>query len=298
MKYLTLIFASLALAGSGVFWVVTAPKTTDPQELAGLTPDVAQGALVFKAGGCASCHAATKAEGDERLVLTGGRAFPSDFGTFYAPNISPDPENGIGNWSEIDLVNAMRHGTSPDGKHYFPAFPYGAYANATLQDMVSLFAYLGTLPPTPDASRPHDVSFPFNIRRSLGGWKLLFQPKGWVLENAGTPEIERGRYLVEALGHCGECHTPRNALGGLQLSRWLGGAPNPSGKGQVPNITSAALDWSDADILAYFTTGFTPDFDTVGGHMVDVVDNLSALPASDLNAIIAYLNAVPVVSVQ
>jgi len=296
MKRVAILFVCLALFGASVFWIITIPKKTDPREIAGLQPDLEQGAAVFIAGGCASCHAAEKAEGEAKLILTGGRAFPSDFGTFYAPNISRDLENGIGHWSAIDLVNAMRHGTSPKGKHYFPAFPYGAYKNATLQDIVSLFAYLMTLPAASDQNRPHDVKFPFDYRRSLGGWKFLFQKSDWVLENTPTPEIERGRYLVEALGHCGECHTPRSALGGLDLSRWLGGAANPAGKGEVPNITPGKLNWSDADILAYFTTGFTPDFDTVGGHMVDVVDNLSMMPQADLNAIIAYLNAVPAVT--
>lgn len=295
MKKLAIIMVCLALFGLGIFWVVTIPKTGDPGELAGLVPDLEQGAAVFTIGGCASCHAAENAKGDAKLILAGGRAFASDFGTFYAPNISPDPDVGIGNWTPIDLLNAMRYGTSPGGKHYFPAFPYSAYAHATTQDIVSLFAYLKTLPASATENRAHEVGFPFNIRRSLGGWKLLFQPKGWALKDAATPEIERGRYLVEALGHCGECHTPRNALGGLQISRWLGGAPNPSGKGNIPNITTAKLDWIDSDVLAYFTTGFTPDFDTVGGHMVDVVENLSAMPEAELIAIIAYLRAVPAV---
>jgi mono/diheme cytochrome c family protein len=107
--------------------------------------------------------------------------------------------------------------------------------------------------------------------------------------------LERGRYLVEALGHCGECHTPRNAFGGLIKSRWLAGAPNPSGRGTIPNITPAKLDWSDGDLKTYFTSGFKPDFDTVGGHMADVIENLKLMPETDLQAIIAYLRAVPAV---
>ena len=293
MKRLALIFICLGLIGLGVFWLLTAPKTSDPTVLSGLVPDPVGGRAVFFAAGCASCHSAPDATGDAILILSGGRAFASDFGTFYAPNISPDPVNGIGSWSLGDLVNAMQHGTSPAGQHYYPAFPYGAYANATPQDIVSLRAYLMTLPAAATPSRAHDVGFPFSIRRTLGGWKLLFQQKGWVLQDTTTPEVERGRYLVEALGHCGECHTPRNLLGGLQTSMWLAGAPNPSGKGNIPNITPGKLDWSDADIVYYLKTGFTPDFDSAGGVMVEVIENLAQLPDVDLKAIVSYLNAVP-----
>ena len=284
--------AVLALAGTAGLYA-TAPKRLDADALAGLVPDLVAGAQVFLAGGCGSCHAAPNATRDTRLNLTGGQAFVSDFGTFYAPNISPDTRAGIGDWSALDLANAMLHGTSPGGQHYYPAFPYGSYGRVSLQDIVSLHAYLMGLPAMPNESRAHDVNFPFNIRAILGGWKLLFKSTDWVLTVAETPELERGRYLVEALGHCAECHTPRNILGGLQTSRWLAGAPNPTGKGRVPNITPAKLKWSDADILYYFTTGFTPDFDTVGGLMVEVVENLAQMPRDDLIAIIAYLRAIP-----
>ena len=295
MKRLLKALVALGIVGLGVFWFVTTPQTTDGAEISGLVPDVAQGQAVFTAAGCASCHAAPEATDEALLVLAGGRSFPSDFGTFYAPNISPDPDVGIGNWSPIDLVNAMQYGTSPDGTHYFPAFPYGSYGNADLQDIVSLHGYLMTLPAVQTASQPHDVGFPFNIRRTLGGWKLLFKPKGWVMTDAQTPELERGRYLVEALSHCGECHTPRNLLGGLQTSSWLAGAPNQSGKGTIPNITPGKLSWGEDDIYNYLTTGFTPDFDTAGGEMVEVIDNLSQMPESDVRAIVAYLKAVPAV---
>lgn len=285
----------LAMIGLGVFWYLTLPKSTDPVELAGLEGDPVAGEMVFNAAGCVSCHAAPDAEGEAKLELAGGRSFISDFGTFYAPNISQDPVAGIGNWETLDLVNALKHGVSPSGEHFYPAFPYTTYTHADLQDMVSLAAYMKTLPASETPSKPHDVGFPFNIRRTLGIWQLMFMTDSWVLQDAPTPEVERGRYLVEALGHCGECHTPRNLLGGLQMSKWLGGGPNPSGQGTIPNITPGGLDWSAADIQNYLTTGFTPDFDTVGGEMVDVVDNLSKLPEEDVAAIVAYLKAVPAV---
>lgn len=283
-----LVLVLLAAAG----WVLTAPRRLPDAAMAGLQGDAARGAAVFWAGGCASCHSAEGATGATRLVLAGGRRFASDFGTFLAPNISPDPAAGIGGWSLQDFANAMQRGVSPEGRHYYPAFPYTSYARATRQDMADLWAFLATLPPDATPSRPHEVGFPFSIRRALGGWKLLFFNDDWVLDGDLTPEVRRGRYLAEALGHCGECHTPRGLLGQSDRSRWLAGAPEPGGKGTIPNITPGSLDWTEADLAGYFRTGFTPDFDTAGGLMADVVQNLAELPESDLAALAAYLKAV------
>ncbi len=251
--------------------------------------------MVFASGGCVSCHAAPGAEGAEEQVLAGGLAFASDFGTFYAPNISPDPNAGIGAWSLPGFARAVTRGVSPEGQHYYPAFPYAAYQHMQDQDVVNLFAYMQTLPADPTPSKAHDVGFPFNIRRSLGGWKLLFMKDEFVLSGNHSTEVTRGRYLAEGLAHCGECHTPRNALGGLDRSQWLAGAPNPSGKGRIPNITPGKLDWSESDLVAYFATGFTPDYDSAGGEMAEVVSNLAQLPQSDREAIAAYLKAVPAI---
>ena len=294
MKRFFVFLAVLAFVGTVTAYVTT-PKTIDPAKLAGITPDIALGKQVFTEGGCASCHSAPKAEGDERLRLGGGRAFPSDFGTFYAPNISPDTKTGIGNWSAIDLVNAMQFGTSTDNAHYYPVFPYGSFNKASLKDIVSLYGYLMQLPAVQQQNRPHDVKFPFNIRATLGVWKALFLSDDPVLKDPATPMVRRGQYLVEGLGHCAECHTPRNLLGGLKRDRWLAGAPNPSGRGTIPNITPAKLDWDVTDIVAYFTTGLTPEFDSAGGEMAEVIENLSQLPESDLMAIAAYLKAIPAV---
>ncbi len=293
MRRLLALLVVLVLAGAGIGWTLTAPERLPEAALAGLTGDAGRGERIFWAGGCASCHSAEDAEGEARLVLSGGRRFPSDFGTFIAPNISPDPEQGIGSWSFPDFANAVMRGVSPEGRHYYPAFPYTAYAKAEPQDIADLWAFLQTLPPDATPSRPHEVGFPFSIRRSVGGWKLLFEAPGWAVAEVPSPEAERGRYLAEALGHCGECHTPRGALGQPELSRWLAGAPNPAGRGTIPNLTPAKLEWSEADIAAYLKTGFTPDFDTAGGLMTEVVQNLSQLPDEDLAAIAAYIKAVP-----
>lgn len=285
--------ALLVLAGLAAAWAITRPRPLPAGALAGLTPDPVRGEQVFWAGGCASCHADAEARGEGKLVLKGGQRFPSPFGTFVAPNISNDPEAGIGGWSALDLANAMLRGVSPAGRHYYPAFPYASYARASLQDVVDLRAFLAALPADPTPSAPHEVGFPFNIRLALGAWKFLYLDPSWVVAGNLSPEEARGRYLAEALGHCGECHTPRTALGGMDRSRWLAGGPVPGGKGNFPNITPGKLDWSQADIVEYLTSGFTPDYDSAGGHMALVVENTAHLPAADRAAIAAYLKRVP-----
>ncbi|MBV1896539.1 MAG: cytochrome c [Rhodobacteraceae bacterium] len=293
MRRLFVLLVLIAICGLGVFWFITRPQTLPENALAGLTPDVAHGESVFWAAGCASCHAAPDAKDDAKLILSGGQSFPSDFGTFIAPNISSDPTEGIGDWSALDLANAMTKGVSPEGQHYYPVFPYTSYNKASLQDVVDLHAFLATLPASTTPSQPQDVGFPFNIRRSLGGWKFLFMSDKWVVQTTTTAAEERGRYLVEALGHCGECHTPRNLLGGMERDHWLAGGPVPGSKGSFPNLTPAALTWSKEDVIYYFETGFTPDFDSAGGHMALVIENLAKATPNDRAAIADYLQIVP-----
>ncbi len=285
------IFFGLVLIGLVLFaaglWL-TRPRVVDAVLFADLEVDASRGEAVFWAGGCASCH---KAEGSEdALALPGGRRFKTDFGTFIAPNISPDAAHGLGAWSLTDFASAMLNGTSPDGAHYYPAFPYSTYTRATDQDIADLWVFLQTLPPQDRADVPHELGFPFSIRASVGGWKLLFFNDNFVRPEEQNP---RGRYLVEALGHCGECHTPRNFLGALDTSRWMAGAPNPSGKGRIPDLTPPKFDWSEADIVFYLETGFTPDFDSAGGEMVEVIQNMAKLAPEDRAAIAAYIKALP-----
>ncbi|MGR3378755.1 c-type cytochrome [Salipiger abyssi] len=286
-----LVLAGLAAAGAG--WLLTAPDRLPEGSFAGVEGDAERGALVFTAAGCASCHHAPEAEGEARLVLAGGQRFASDFGTFLAPNISPDPEQGIGGWSQEEFANAVMRGVSPGGAHLYPAFPYTAYARMDDRDLVDLWAYMQTLPASDTPSQPHELGFPFNIRRGLGLWKLLYFDDGWVMDDAEGQELVRGRYLVEALAHCAECHTPRDALGGLDTGRWLTGAPNPNGRGTIPGLTPDHLSWEASDIAYYLETGFTPEFDSVGGHMVEVVENFASLAPEDRAAVAAYLKALP-----
>lgn len=294
MSRLRYIVIGAFLVGGAAFWALTRPQQIDADMFAGLDPDVARGQQVFTAAGCASCHMAPGAEGEAKLVLSGGQRFETPFGTFIAPNISPDPDNGIGGWPVTALADAVMEGVSPEGQHYYPAFPWDSYRGMAPQDLVDLHAYIGTLPVSATPSQPHDLSLPLKFRRGIGLWKLAFGRSGWVVEDAAlTPEEQRGRYLAEVLGHCSECHTPRNTLTGVpDLSRWLGGGPDASGKGRVPNITPGGLDWSEGEIVEYLTTGFTPDFDSAGGHMALVVANYSELPESDRAAVAAYLKKV------
>lgn len=296
MRRLAYTAASLVAIGGAAFYAITEPSRSAAASYAGLNGNAATGEAVFWAAGCASCHAAANATGADELVLRGGQEFPSAFGTFVAPNISPDPEAGIGTWTLLQFADAVTKGVGPDGEHLYPALPYAAYNKMTAQDLVDLKAFMNGLPPTSEPSKPSNVGFPFNIRRALGVWKTLFESTNWTITGDLTAQEERGRYIAEALAHCAECHTPRNVLGGLDRAKWLAGAPTPDGKGRTPNITPAKLDWSEADIVEYLTSGLTPDFDSVGGHMAPVVANMARLPQSDRQAVAAYLKRVPPVN--
>ncbi len=289
MRLRTKALIAASLTGLAA-WFLSAPNPLDRNEWQGHAGNLARGEQVFNIGGCASCHMEKGAKGEARLQLGGGQAFATPFGTFYAPNISPS-ESGIASWNALDLANALLRGVSPKQTHYYPAFPYGSYTRLAEQDIADLMLYLKTLPPVDQANHPHDLPFPFNIRRSNGFWKLLFLSDAPIAESTEP----RGQYLVEGLGHCGECHTPRNALGGLDRSRWLAGAPNPEGKGRIPNLTpgGSLANWSVEDIAYYLESGFTPEFDTAGSTMVEVIENLAQASPEDRLAIAHYLKAIP-----
>ena len=298
---MTLIALCLVVLGAALAWILSAPNFLPERDIASMPAgDAASGELVFWAGGCASCHAAPKAEGEDKLKLAGGLEFHTPFGVFVAPNISPDAQAGLGKWSLGDFANAMKRGIRPDGAHYYPAFPYPSYSRMDDKDVSDLWAYLNTLPKIAKPAPPHKVGFPFNIRRSLGFWKLLFFREGMVVDvPKDDPVLQRGRYLVEALGHCGACHTPRNSLGGPNFEAWLAGGISPDANAKIPNITphdDGIGGWSETDIAYSLESGFTPEFDSFGSTMVDVQQNMARLPASDREAIAAYLKVVPAVA--
>ncbi len=295
-------FALLAAGGLAAFVVLSSPRTLPASALPNHEPDAKNGEYVFYAAGCASCHTAPGSK--DKTNLPGGLAFKTPFGTFYAPNISAHPKDGIGGWSQIDFVNAVMRGVSPDGRHYYPAFPYTSYQRMRVEDVLDLKAFMDRLPAVMNRAPDHDLLLPFRLRRGLGLWKTLymdylpFQPDA----NA-SDELNRGAYLVEGPGHCGECHTPRNIAGGKDESRKLAGGPAPEGEGFIPNITphpsTNVGQWSAKDIADTLKTGFLPDYsDSLGGSMTPVIENMAKLTEADLLAIAAYLKSVGPVAKQ
>jgi mono/diheme cytochrome c family protein len=286
----------LAVLGLAVFWLVTMPSTIPASALtADYKPSLANGETMFNIGGCAACH--MSAGQKDRHVLGGGMALASPFGTFYAPNISPDAAHGIGGWSENDFVNALLRGVGPGGEHLYPALPYTSYQRMTVNDARDLFAFLKTVPASAADSKPHQIAFPFNIRRLLGGWKFLYlDGKPFTPDPSKSAVWNRGAYLVEGPGHCAECHSPRDALGGIKPDQRFAGGPDLEGKGWVPNITPHAdgiASWKKQDMADFLKSGLTPEFDSVGGSMAEVIQNTSRLTDADRAAMAEYLVSLP-----
>ena len=258
--------------------------------------DAKRGAYLVKAAGCVGCHTEAK---KDATPFAGGRALKTPFGVFYGPNITPHPSAGLGRWSEADFVRAMRLGLRPDGAHYFPAFPYPSFTRINDADLRDLWAYLRTLPASARPSQAHDLRFPFGWRFLVAGWKwLFFSPGPFPADPKQTPLQQRGAYLVEALGHCGECHTARNFLGGPRRDRPLAGtAKGPEGD-KIPNLTPARLKkWGDADLKGFLQTGLTPDGDVAAETMGEVIRNTTGeLVPEDLAALIAYLRSLPAIA--
>jgi len=254
--------------------------------------DAKRGEYLAKAGGCLGCHT----ENEKATPYAGGRALKTPFGIFYGPNITPHPEAGIGRWNEQNFVRALREGVRPDGAHYFPAFPYPSFTRIADADLRDLFAYLKSLPPSSRASQPHDLNFPFGWRWPVWFWKFLFfSPGPYAADSALSAQLNRGAYLVNALGHCGECHTPRNFLGGPKMSRFLGGAKLAEGAAAASNLRSEGMKKSsDKDLKDFLQTAMTPDGDVAAESMAEVVRNTTGqLTPQDLDALVAYLRSLP-----
>ena len=253
--------------------------------------DAKRGEYLANAAGCLGCHTDNK---KDAVPYAGGRALNTPFGTFYGPNISPHPQAGLGRWSEADFIRALREGRRPDGANYYPAFPYPSFTRIADADLRDLWAYLRTLPPSARPSQPHDLGFIFRWRLLLWPWKwLFFTPGAFQPDAKATAVMNRGAYLVQALGHCGECHTPRNFLGGAKQRRFLAGAK--FGEGVTPNLTPTRLKkWGDKDLADFLASGLTPDGDVVGESMGEVITNTTGkLTPPDLAALIAYLRSLP-----
>jgi len=291
IAYALALAAVLVAAAGAAAWWVTVPRRISAAVARGVAEpgDTEAGRNVFYIAGCESCHMSPGQK--DPLRLGGGMELKTPFGSFYPPNISPDPADGIGNWSAENFANALMAGVTPLGEHLYPAFPYPSYSRMSIKDVRDLFAFLRTLPPVQGRAPQNALIFPFSIRRAVGFWKLLYMPRiDHPLADDPTDKEALGRYFVEGPGHCAECHSPRDLLGGIIASSRLTGGPLPDGKGKAPNITAQGLkDWSEDDVETALSTGFTPPGDVLGGPMAAVVRSLSQAPAPDLAAIAHYL---------
>ena len=224
----------------------------------------------------------------------GGVAFPTPVGTFYPGNLTPDPDTGIGRWTAGEFVDAMTEGVSPDGRHYFPAFPYTSFRNMRVEDLLDLRAYLMSLAPVRSPQRDPDVPMIGLARRTMGLWKrLAFRERTFRPDPERSAAWNRGAYLVAGPGHCGECHTPRDALMILDDSRPLEGGPHPRGEGQVPslrNLLGRGRYADVADLTLALQFGETLGYDKLSsGGMAEIQTNLALLPEDDLRGISEYL---------
>ncbi|MBL6754481.1 MAG: cytochrome c [Gammaproteobacteria bacterium] len=290
IRLLAICVAAVAVLA---YFLLSTPPVDDSAAISSSEEAIARGAYLVNAGGCVSCHLAVNEDGStDSAVLSGGHALVTDFGTFYAPNITPDVETGIGDWRAQDFLLALQHGRSPEGSFYFPAFPYRSYAGLNDQDVLDIGAYLLSLDPVNNAVPEHETPW-WLSRFALVGWNLLADLTGGkepelISEQEDSLLIERGAYLARNLGHCGECHTPRNALGISQLAREFSGAQ--IGEDKIEAIDRAALeDWDRSSFDLFLLLGMKPDSDFVGGDMSDVIEhNTSRLTDADRLALAAF----------
>jgi mono/diheme cytochrome c family protein len=297
MRKLLIASCLLCAAGAVAFWLFTAPRTIAADDLPDYNGDPAKGRYMFHASGCAPCHAAPGAKGGDKLRLSGGHGLKGPFGTFYASNISPDPTHGIGGWTDAEFVNAVMRGVSPEGRHYYPAFPYLSYQRMKVEDVLDLKAFMDTLPAVAGEVPPHDLPLPLRLRRGLGLWKALYLDYApFVPDPAADAQVNRGAYLVNGPGHCGECHTPRNAFGGPDTGQAFAGSPAPNARDSVPNITpheDGIGRWSVKQIKIALKLGLLPNFEAFGGTMIPVQENMAELTDEDREAIAVYLLSLP-----
>ncbi len=256
---------------------------------------IERGEYLIHAGGCIDCHTE---DSDEANALAGGRDLESPFGTFYSPNITPDNDTGIGSWSDDDFLNALWDGVSPDGDHYYPAFPYTSYTGVSRDDVLAMKTYLFSLEPVEKNTPEHDLAWYISTRLAAGAWKLKnFDSARFSSDPEQSDQWNRGAYLVRHLGHCGECHTPRSSLGAMQVDQELAGNPDGPDETRIPNITPDRNDgigrWSAGDIEYFLDVGMLPDGDFVGSTMSAVIDhNTSKLTKEDRVAVATYLKSI------
>ena len=258
-------------------------------------PAIVRGEYLVSAGGCITCHTA---KDDDAVTLAGGRALETPFGTFYSPNITPDPQTGIGEWTDDEFLNAFWEGVGPGGRYYFPAFPFPSYTGITREDLLAIKAYLFSLEPARNEVPQYELPWYLDTRLAAAAWQLLFfDSKRFEPDPDRSGEWNRGAYLVRHLGHCGECHSPRNRFGAPIPDQEMAGGQGSEGK-SVPNITPDNADgigrWSADDMALFLELGMMPDGDFAGGSMSAVIDdNTSRLTPEDRAAMHLYLQSLP-----
>jgi mono/diheme cytochrome c family protein len=284
------IFATLCVgAAAAAFAIAWRPEIAaiDPPKPRSFDADlVKRGRELAAIGNCADCH--TLREGRN---FAGGRPVPTPFGTIFSSNITPDPETGIGRWSEAAFRRAMRSGVDRDGRHLYPTFPYDHFTNVSDEDDTALYAFLMTREPVRASARENRLAFPFDHRVLVAGWKLLFLHRGaYRLDSTRSAEWNRGAYLVEGLAHCGACHTPRNALGAERVNAAFAGGDVDNWQAYPINAQSPSpVPWDAEALFIYLRDGSHPDHGTARGPMAQVVSNLSEVTASDVRAIAIYM---------
>ena len=281
-----------AVLFAAVFFVLTAARPSG-RALPTNTPDVANGEVLFHVGGCIACHNPPSGT-DYSGLPTGGATFSTPFGTMYPGNLTPDADTGLGRWTAEEFVDAMTEGVSPDHRHYFPAFPYTSYRNMRVEDLLDLRAYLMSFPPVRSSQRDPDVPMIGLARRAVGLWKrFAFRGRTFEPDPDRDTAWNRGAYLVQGPGHCGECHTPRNAFMILDDTHPLEGGPHPRGEGHVPSLRDLVGRgrYADvADLALALQFGETLGYDKLSsGGMAQVQMNLARLPEDNLRAISEYL---------
>lgn len=305
MKWLVRGLAAIVIIGllvaGGMYWLGARDGELVPSTLSdGRVSEavIARGKYLTQIGNCVGCHTAVNT-----AEFSGGSGLKTEFGTFFAPNITPDPDHGIGRWTADDFWQVLHNGKAPDGSLLYPAFPYQSYSHMSREDTDAIFSYLQTLPPSDRQAPAHDLQSPFNLRFLLAFWRALyFRPAPAVAKTEPSSDpLLRGRHLVDGVAHCAECHTPRDSLGGMDQSRPLQGGRMPDGIWYAPALTGdtdgGLGNWSEQDIADLLLTGASAHGSVVG-PMSEALRGVQYLNARDVSDIAAYLKSLPVAGLK
>jgi len=287
-RYYSFCLLLLLLGGALLYWLwMPLSPSFSSKDINGNT---ARGAYLARISGCIACHTDIDSGGK---FLSGGKPLTTPFGDFRAPNLTSDPKHGIGAWTFQQFSTALREGISPEGKPYYPAFPYTFYEKFSDQDVADLWVAFQTVPPVAEPDPEQSIMFPFNFREGLKVWRaMFFSPSASVANSASVDQLNRGKFLVEVAAHCGACHTPRNLFGALNSQETFAGGYDANNN-KVPAITAANLKengWTEDDLAYALQTGIKHDGDVFGGSMSEVVEHSTGYMSwNDLKAVAQYL---------